>query len=132
MICQISYMTPGIPPQYSVRKCAFVVILKFQINDQFSLIQFALAVQVIEWGQSMWNMCQDYYFSCFCHIFSRKQLERDAIFRQHKQGSRLSNGCVRIAQFDWLIRTTPHKHKHVANKNRSAEVQNTTQKRFNW
>lgn len=41
-------MTPGIPPQYSVRKCAFVVILKFQINDQFALIQFALAVQVIE------------------------------------------------------------------------------------
>lgn len=29
------------------------VILKFQINDQFALIQFALAVQVIEWGQSM-------------------------------------------------------------------------------
>lgn len=69
MICQISYMTPGISPQYSVRKCEFVVILKFQINDQFALIQFALAVQVIEWGQSMWNMCQDYYFSCFCHIF---------------------------------------------------------------
>lgn len=53
MICQISYTTPGIPPQYSVRKYEFVVILKFQINDQFALIQFALAVQVIEWGQSM-------------------------------------------------------------------------------
>lgn len=136
MICQISYTTPGIPPQYSVRKYEFVVILKFQINDQFALNTVCISCSSYRMGSKyvkyvsrlLFQLFLSYFLFC---IYPRKQLERDAIFRQHKQGSRLSNGCVRIAQFDWLIRTTPQIHKHVANKNRPAEVQNTTQKRFN-
>lgn len=51
--CMVWYVKFRTRRREFLHKCEFVVILKFQINDQFALIQFALAVQVIEWGQSM-------------------------------------------------------------------------------
>lgn len=109
----------------------------FQINDQFALIQFALAVQVIEWGQSMWNMCQDYYFSCFCHIFFSVFILENSwnVMQYFVNINRVQGYQMGVWELRSLIGWYGQrhiKHKHVANKNRSAEVQNTTQKRFNW